>query len=87
MRNMLRYAHGSARSQSIAEVDRLAYSTIRAWIADVGLASLPRVGGWVALAAWVNTRLCNSGASNARISLRPMIAGKIEGAASLEEEE
>ena len=73
----LHYARG-ARSQSITEIDRLAYSTIRAWIAEVGLANLPRVNGWAALTAWVNTRLCVTRASDMNVSLRPMIAGKIE---------
>ena len=52
----LRYARASAGS-SVAEVDHLVFRTMRQWIAETGLAALPRTGTWAALTAWANSRV------------------------------
>lgn len=59
----LRYARG-ARSQTVVEVDRLAFSCMRAWLATAGLAAVPRTGGWTALARWASA--CAAGGEMAR---------------------
>ena len=67
----LRYAR-AARSQSVLEVDRLAYSALRSWVASVGLAHLPRVGGWAALTRWACDTAARGDGSHAGGSLYPL---------------
>ena len=52
----LRYARASAGS-SVAEVDHLVFRAVRQWVAETGLAALPRTGSWAALTAWANRRV------------------------------
>ena len=73
----LRYARG-ARSQSIVEIDRIAYATIRVWIAEIGLEKLPRVRGWAALTAWVSERIASNREIEYSRSLIPVREWKVE---------
>ena len=73
----LRYARG-ARSQSVVEVDKLAYATIRAWIAEVGIEKLPRERGWAELTAWVSKRIQSGREIEYSQSLIPIRAWGVE---------
>ena len=56
LKTALRYARAS-RGTTVAELDCLMFATARAWIAEVGLARVPRTDGWAALSAWVTEQL------------------------------
>jgi len=57
----LHYARASRNQHSVLEVEALAFRTMRAWLADVGLTSVPRTNGWAHLTRWVGERACRSG--------------------------
>jgi hypothetical protein len=56
LKTALRYARAS-RGTTVAELDCLMFATARAWIAEVGIAQVPRTDGWAALSAWATKQL------------------------------
>ena len=74
----LRYAR-AARSQTILEIDHMAYAVYRAWVAHVGLRGMPRVDGWAALSRWASA-CASSGVAptGGAASLLPMAASHPE---------
>ena len=74
----LRYAR-AARSQTVLEIDHMAYAVYRAWIAHVGLRGMPRMEGWSVLSRWASA-CASSGVAptGGAASLLPMAASHPE---------
>ena len=53
LRTALRYAR-AAQQTTVCELDIMMFSLARAWIAEVGVAGIPRRDSWAALTAWAN---------------------------------
>jgi hypothetical protein len=73
----LRYARAS-RSQSVLEVESLVWAAVRAWVAEAGLAHLPREYGWAAITRWSSSRAADDAANAKPLSLLSMRPSHIE---------